>query len=344
MKQKIIKILRYIATGLLLVIIIAMLFPTWTPKIPGENSISELKKVSINGTKLEVMIRGKDRSNPVIIYVHGGPSCPEIPYAKKFQDLLENDFVVVNYDERGSGKSYHFFEDYSDLSAETHVADLLELTDYIKEYLGQDKVILIGHSYGTYVGTRAAALAPEKFSAYIGVGQMSDLLESERDGLSFCISEAESAENEEDLAYLKSIEKAVSKGEKLTPRSYVRKYGGAARLINDNAESTKGLFLCTEYNLLDVIRYNLGVSKNQMQLIKEAYDEPLPEIVTKLDLPFYFVLGKYDFMTSASAAKNYFEKIEKSAIKEFIVYDSSAHYPHFEEEDMFYEWMCDTFK
>ena len=94
---------------------------------------------------------------------------------------------------------------------------------------------------------------------------------------------------------------------------------------------------------MDVIRYNVGLSKTQMQLIKEAYDEPLPEVVTELDLPFYFVMGKYDYMTSVSAAKNYFEDIETNKTKEFIVYDNSAHYPHFEEEDKFYAWMCDTF-
>jgi len=54
------------------------------------------------------MIRGHDKNNPVIIFVHGGPGSSEIPYAKKYQDLLEKNFTVVNYDQRVSGKSYHF--------------------------------------------------------------------------------------------------------------------------------------------------------------------------------------------------------------------------------------------
>ena len=117
-------------------------------KIKAEKSISELRKVEINGTELEVMIRGYDKENPIVIFVHGGPCCSEIPYVRKYQNLLEQNFTIVHYDQRGSGKSYDFGTDYSDVYANTHVEDLIELTKYIEEYLGQEKVILIGHSYG----------------------------------------------------------------------------------------------------------------------------------------------------------------------------------------------------
>lgn len=116
------------------------------------------------------MIRGHDKNNPVIIFVHGGPGSSEIPYAKKYQDLLEKNFTVVNYDQRASGKSYHFFEDYSNLSSDLLVDDLLAMTDYISERLGKEKVILIGHSYGTYIGMQAAYKAPQKYEAYVGIG------------------------------------------------------------------------------------------------------------------------------------------------------------------------------
>lgn len=167
--------------------------PTWTSNIKGDNSISVLEQVEINGTKQQIMIRGHDQNNPVIIYVHGGPSVSEIPYAK-YEDLLEKDFTVVNYDQRGSGKSYHFNEDYSNLTADVLVDDLLELTDYISKRFGKEKVILIGHSYGTYLGTTAAYKAPEKYEAYIGIGQVSNMQESEIDNLNYTISEAKKPE------------------------------------------------------------------------------------------------------------------------------------------------------
>lgn len=143
------KSIKFIGVLIIILLIIALFFPTWTQDIKAENSISVLEQVEINGSKHEIMIRGNDKDNPVIILVHGGPGNPEIPYVKKYQDLLEKDFTVVHYDQRASGKSYHFFEDYSNLSSDLLVEDLLMMTDYISERLGKEKVILVGHSFGT---------------------------------------------------------------------------------------------------------------------------------------------------------------------------------------------------
>jgi len=333
------KIIKYIGVIIISILLLGLFRPTWTSNIKGDNSISVLEQVKINGTKQQIMIRGHDQNNPVIIYVHGGPSVSEIPYAK-YEDLLEKDFTVVNYDQRGSGKSYHFNEDYSNLTADVLVDDLLELTDYISKRFGKEKVILIGHSYGTYLGTMAAYKAPEKYEAYIGIGQVSNMQESEIDNLNYTISEAKKAGNTEDVKYLEGIAEKIHAGESVAPRGYVGKYGGATRLIN---MSDGDILLIREYNLLDFIRYNNGVDKTQAQLVKEIFDKPIPKIVTKLELPFYFVMGKYDAMTSSNAAKNYFDRIEADQ-KEFISFEESAHYPNFEEKEKFYQWMCDTFK
>lgn len=179
--KKIAKLIKFIGAITILLLIVALIFPTWTSQIKGQNSISTLEKVEINGSDHEIMIRGKDKNNPVIIFVHGGPGTSEIPYAQKYQDLLEEKFTVVHYDQRGSGKSYHFFEDYSNLTSDLLVEDLLAMTDYISKRLGKEKAILIGHSYGTYIGMQAANKAPEKYEAYVGIGQMSDTLEGEMD-------------------------------------------------------------------------------------------------------------------------------------------------------------------
>ncbi len=177
--KKIKKLIKLICVITTLLLIVALIFPTWTSQIKGENSISTLEQVEINGSGHEIMIRGKDKNNPVIIFVHGGPGTSEIPYAQKYQNLLEEKFTVVNYDHRASGKSYHFLEDYSNLTSDLLVEDLLAMTDYVSKRLGKEKVILVGHSYGTYIGMQAANKAPDKFEAYVGIGQMSDTIESE---------------------------------------------------------------------------------------------------------------------------------------------------------------------
>lgn len=324
-----------------LLVAIGLMFPTWTPAIKGDNSISLLEQIEINGTGHEVMIRGSDQHNPIIIFVHGGPGCSEIPYVRKYQDLLERNFTIVHYDQRGSGKSYHFFEDYSNLSTDLLVDDLLELTDYVNELLGQEKVLLIGHSFGTYIGMKAAAKTPDKFVAYIGIGQVADHVQSELDSLAFTLVQAKQTGNLEDVDRLENLRDSIERGNQLTPRDMIRKYGGAARLINDNRDYYTGFLVNREYNLLDVIRYLKGVSISQQILLEEESKHPIIDIVDRLEIPFYFVMGQYDYMTSVNAARNYYNTL-KAPKKDFVIFKESAHYPQFEEKELFAEWLNTT--
>lgn len=333
-----------LGTGVIILILslVVFYFPTWTPKIKTENGISTLEQVDINGSKHAIMIRGHNLDNPVILFVHGGPASSELPFAKKNQDLLESRFTVVNYDQRASGKSYHFSEDYSNLSADLLVEDLLAITDYTTERLGKKKVILIGHSFGTYIGTLAAQKAPEKFEAYIGIGQVGDVLLSETESWSYVVEQARLAGNEKDVQELEQVAEAIKQGQAFTPRQYVKKYGGAARLMENPDESFWGKALSSEYNIVDAFRHTKGMSYSQEILIGEAMVNSLPSRVTEMDLPIYFVMGDYDYMTSSLAAKLFFEGIEAEQ-KEFISYEQSAHYPHYEEKERFLNWMVKEF-
>lgn len=335
------KLIKWISLTVLGVILIGILFPTWTPAVKGKNSISVYEQVSINGTKHQLMIRGADKNNPVIIFVHGGPGYVEIPYVRKYQDILEQKFTIVNYDQRGAGKSYHFFEDYSNLSPELLVDDLIALSGYIRERLGKDKVILAGHSFGTYIGMQAAAKAPENYIAYIGIGQVSSFKESESDALNFCLDEAAKAGNKEDIAALNEIKSKVVSGGVFLPRKYIEKYGGGSRLTNEYGDLNKGFLTNREYNLLDVVRFKMGLKKS-VTMVDGFLQKPLTGIVKELEIPCYFHMGEYDYKTSAKAAKNYLDSI-KAPEKEFVLYSKSAHYPQFEEEEKFAEWMIKKF-
>ncbi|WP_017688988.1 alpha/beta hydrolase [Paenibacillus sp. PAMC 26794] len=342
MRKKIRKTLKYSIFSIILMVIVALIFPTWTPKIKGENSISMLEQVEINGTGHEVMIRGVDRTNPILIFVHGGPGCSEIPYVRKYQKELEQHFTVVHYDQRGSGKSYHFFENYSNLTTDILVDDLLALRNYVSKELGQEKVILIGHSFGTYIGMKAAAKAPTQFHAYIGIGQMANTLQSELESLEYTYEQAKQAGNAEDVKKLELIRSSIEQGKELTPRILLQKYGGAARLIHENRDYISGFLFNPEYNGLDMIRFYTGMFSSQDILLKEAFDQNLPDIVDHLEIPTYFVTGKYDYMTTANAARDYFDVLD-APIKDFIVFNESAHYPQFEEKEKFVKWLNELF-
>ena len=216
------------------------------------------------------------------------------------------------------------------------------MTDYISKRLGKEKVILVGHSYGTYIGMQAANKAPEKYETYVGIGQMSDTVESEMDSLNYVIEQAQNAGNTDEVSYLNGLTEKIKNGDTYTPRNYVVKYGGTSRLIENPDGDNIGMLLSNEYSLLDVIRYNVGLSHSQSVLLEKDLKNPLPTKVTKMKLPFYFLMGKYDYNTSFHAAKTYFDTIEADQ-KEFIIFEKSAHYPQFEEKEKFYKWMCDTF-
>lgn len=221
--------------------------------------------------------------------------------------------------------------------------DLLALTDYIANQLNKEKIILIGHSYGTYIATQAAAKAPEKYEAYVGIGQMSNTIESEMDSLHFTIKQAQLKNNTEDVVHLQRLMEETSNGKTFTPRHLVSKYGGATRLIDNPDGNMLGMLFSTEYNLLDIIRYNKGLSLSQEVLVKDVLQHPLSAKVNSLVLPFYFVMGNYDYQTSSNSAKKYFDQLVATK-KEFIAYEQSAHYPQFEEKERFFEWMHTTFK
>ncbi len=318
-------------------------FQTWTPAIKGfENSISTLAEVPINGTKHCIMIRGNDKNNPVIIFVHGGPGTTEIPYVRKYQDLLEQNFTTVHYDERATGKSYHFLEDYSNLSINLLAEDLSALTDYISQKLNTNKIILAGHSFGTVIGIKAANLAPEKYLAYIGISQIGDFWSRELESLEYCLEKAIEQKNQQDIKEIESYRENVITHKLSLPRKFTRKYGGVSRLINDANDIVSGILLNPEYNFFDTIRFGKGRSISSKILWTELMQSNLPNEVSELKIPCYFVMGKHDYLTPVNSAKAYFDSIS-APFKEFVVFDESAHYPQFEEKQKFNDWINEVY-
>lgn len=98
-----------------------------------------------------------------------------------------------------------------------------------------------------------------------------------------------------------------------------------------------------EYNLLDAIGFYTASIKYQDTLIMEALNKPITDIVTEINIPVYFVMGKYDGMTSPKAADDYLYSIMGEGTKELVLFEESAHYPQFEQEDDFYKWMKSVF-
>ncbi|MBR5386786.1 MAG: alpha/beta hydrolase [Clostridiales bacterium] len=139
------------------------------------NGVNEQVYVQLDGSEGFINVFGTSESNPVIISLHGGPGAPTSFIDYDWQDYLTDDYTIVSWDETGCGRSYYHNADVNPdnagLTFEQQLADLDALVDYCCDRFGQDQVIILGHSYGSMLGSTYVMEHPEKISAYIGVGQ-----------------------------------------------------------------------------------------------------------------------------------------------------------------------------
>jgi pimeloyl-ACP methyl ester carboxylesterase len=183
----ILAIISILPIGLLVLIgLLVVMSPGKTETFRDENgnplagSISEKTHVNINGVEQGMFIKSKDSSNPVLLLVHGGPGMPEYWLTQFYPTGLEDYFTVVWWEQRGAGLSYSADIPPETMTAEQFVSDTLEVTNYLRKRFGKEKIYLMGHSWGSYIGIQAAAREPELFHAYIGVGQISHQIKSEQ--------------------------------------------------------------------------------------------------------------------------------------------------------------------
>lgn len=173
------KNIQRISALILLAITIFLFRPAYTPSISGSESINKLVNIKVGGQNQTLLIRGKNKDNPIILFLHGGPGLAQICYARKYQEKLEDEFLVVNWDQRGSGKSYSFFMNKDSLTKNQIVEDAEEIIEYLCKTYGKEKIILVGHSWGTELGMDIIKKDSSKIFSYIGVGQVVDHTEGD---------------------------------------------------------------------------------------------------------------------------------------------------------------------
>jgi pimeloyl-ACP methyl ester carboxylesterase len=304
--------------------------PGRTPAIHRPNSIASLEHISIGGVDQYVLIRGNDTSLPVLLFLHGGPGMPAMYLAHAFQGELERDFVVVQWDRRAVGKSYR--EDISNtLTTEQLVADTVELTNILRARFHQDKIYLVGHSWGTYLGMIVIARHPELFNAYVGIGQLARLSPIAGIQDEFIRKSASRVGDQNAIKELE--EKGASVRETL-----LFKFGGEIH----NAKSFTPLLLtglaAPEYSLRDARNIPKGVSLYSRHFIYNSISGELMDAITQVEIPVYFFTGRYDYTDPYSLTELYFSKINAPQ-KHIVWFEESAHFPFYEEPSGFAERM-----
>lgn len=177
-------------------------------KIVTPNGIEEAKMLRIGGIDQYVTIRGRDRRNPVLLVLHGGPGYVETPMSWWYAHEWEEYFTVVEWDQRGAGRTYLDNDPKTvapTMTPQRFNDDVDEMVQWLRKDLDKSKIFVIGHSWGSYLGEELARRHPEWLYAYIGVGQAANVPESERRGWAFAMAAAEAARNDEAVAELRAI-------------------------------------------------------------------------------------------------------------------------------------------
>ena len=300
-------------------------------------SISEKIHVDINGVDQGMFIKSKDVTHPVLLYLHGG--MPDYFLTQKYPTGLEDYFTVVWWEQRGSGLSYSANISPESMTLEQMISDTKEVTNYLRKRFGQEKIYLMGHSGGTFIGLQVAARAPELYHAYIGVAQMSYQLKSERLAYEYMLQQFKEKGNKKMVRKLESAPVTLTDGisdSYLSLRDKVMHSLGVGTTHEMNSVIT-GIFLPSltnrDYTLIEKVNMWRGKSRSGVSILWDTIlATDMTKEVPEIDIPVYFFHGIYDYTVSYILAKDYFEKL-KAPLKGFYTFEQSAHSPLFEEPE-----------
>jgi len=327
-------------------------FTASTPRIIDEsgntpaNSIAELTELELNGRKQWISMRGWDKNAPVLLFLAGGPGGTQMAAVRHELAELEKHFVVVNWDQPGSGKSY-YAEKIQNITIDTYIQDGYALTEYLKGRFSQEKIYLIGESWGSALGIFLVDKYPQSYHALIGTGQMIDFAETERMDYAKAM---EIAENNGDTALVKKL-KANGEppyyGKHVTWKSavylnYLSSYMARNPDIQNPGYNTLRDIGSSEYGLLDKINFFRGVINTFNDVYQQLYDIDLRTDYTKLDVPVYFFLGRHDVNAPVGLVEEY-ERVLNAPDKGIIWFEHSGHSPWINERDKFIEEVMSCF-
>ena len=309
-----------------------------------EGSISEKIFVPIHGVEQGMFIRSRNTKCPVLLFVHGGPGFPNYFLIEKFNPGLEEHFTVCYWEQRGGGISYNKDVTAESMTLKQLTADAIEVTNYLRKRFGKQKIYIMAWSGGTPIALQAAVKAPGLFHAYIAMGQMTRQSLSER------------------MAYDFMMEQCMAKGDRRSVKALM-KYNSLAteadlaafynsgtrdKLMHKLGIGTmrgmrsvfRGIFLpvwtCRAYTLRE--KYMIWKAKLVFLSRTTLKDQTLrfdPHgSYPAIDIPVYFMCGKYDLTVNIDLSKQYYDALN-APLKGFYTFENSAHGPLFEENERF---------
>lgn len=307
-------------------------------RIVTPDGIQDSYKTRIGGIDQWISVRGEDRGNPVLLFVHGGPASPSIPSLWQFQRPVEEYFTVVNYDQRGAGKTYRETEPGSiadTIHIERFVDDAIEVAEHVRGKLGKEKVLLAGHSWGTVVAMKAALKRPDLFHAYVGIGQVLNTRVNEELSFQYGLERARADGNRQAIEEMESIapypgDQPITRERIIIARKWPQHYGGLNAYRDAEQDYYYGASLLSpEYDCADRKAFFEGSVYTLDKVLDEFLQVDLAS-VREFPIPVVMFLGRHDFTTPSGPTAAWLEQV-RAPHKQAVWFENSAHMIPWEE-------------
>jgi proline iminopeptidase len=349
------KILRYVGIAAACLIVVALSsalsYRTYLQHrvaqeraITSPNGINSLESVRIGGIDQWIQVRGQNVNNPILLVIHGGPGFAFIPMEAAFQDPWEHHLTVVEWDQRGAGKTNASND--TELQHRTmHVPqmeqDAAAVVNYLRNRFHREKIFVLGHSWGSVLGLWLAHEHPDGIYAYIGVGQMINARQNDATAYQDALQQARNRQNARAVRDLESIAPYPPQVADLRKGSIAQTW--EAQLLGpkpngadflDVRRILSSLFSTPEYSLADDLGFVRGQRSSLEILIPEVSKMDLYRLGPDFHVPIFFFEGRYDPFCRPSLIWAYSQAI-KAPQKEVVWFDNSGHFPFFEERQKF---------
>jgi pimeloyl-ACP methyl ester carboxylesterase len=310
-------------------------------RIVTPSGVQDSYELAAGGIDHCVYARGKDRSNPVIFFIHGGPASPLAPAAWQFQRPVEEYFTVVTYDQRAAGRTLRTVD--PDTIADTltvaqYTADAIELAEQIKDRYGVEKLILLGHSWGSIVAMQAALIRPDLFYAYVGIGQIVDARANEALCFEYALQQAREHDHTEALEQLASIapypgDEPVTRERIIIARQWAQHRGGLSAYREESLYFFQAPLLSPEYTVEEGETIGEGNHFTLGRVLDEMLTIDYTE-VKEFPVPVLMFFGRHDYTTPTKPVEAWLEAVE-APYKQAVWFEHSAHLAPWEEPGKF---------
>ncbi len=311
-------------------------------RIRTPHGVQSLEQVTLGGVKQWISIRGSDRANPVMLFIHGGPGDGMMAREWAFQRPWEDYFTVVQWDQRGGGKNGLADTSaalLSTLSTARDIADAEELVPILMKRFGVHRIVLVGHSFGTIIGAQLAAHHPDWFSVYVGIGQAAPkgeaMLYHDVLALAHAARDTEAIRQLESIAPYPNVPADSLPKDVALLRRWSRAFGGA--WYGDTGWSTYAdvQWLGPEYTDAELNAFDAAEGRVTSRVLRADFFDQPARLPRRLSVPVVFMMGRHDLHTPYSAARLYFDSLSAPS-KEFVTFENSAHVPFLEEPGRFF--------